>query len=185
MNADSNTAALYAKHAGKRLAGFFEGGVEITGSLTVQGLNLNTFIAQAQSFGSLAGRVQALEQQNQQLQQQVSSLTARIASLEQRGSTGGSSSSFVISVVVDQGQFVVTGSGFRPNIKCFVFVVYPDQSRKVFESTPDSSGKLNFKVSTSSVCITGANVALNFTVNQPDASGRDKSTNTVSISCPT
>lgn len=185
MNAGSDTAALYAKHTGKKLAGFFDGGVEITGSLTVQGLNLNTFIAQAQSFGSLAGRVQALEQQNQQLKQQITSLTARVTSLEQRGSAGGSSPSFVISVVVDQGSFVVTGSGFRPSVKCFIFVVYPDQSRKVFEDTPDSNGKLNFKVGTSSLCITGANVTLNFTVNQPDASGRDKFTNTVSKSCPT
>jgi hypothetical protein len=89
-----------------------------------------------------------------------------------------------ISVEVEQGQFVVGGSGFRPSVRCFVIVVYPDFSRKVFEDTPNSEGKLNFRVDTSSLCIAGANLTLNFTVNQPDASGRDKFTNTVSKSCP-
>jgi hypothetical protein len=89
-----------------------------------------------------------------------------------------------ISVAVEQGQFVVEGSGFRSSVRCFIIVVYQDFSRKVFEDTPNSEGKLDFRVDTSSLCIAGANLTLNFTVNQPDASGRDRFTNTVSKSCP-
>jgi hypothetical protein len=106
-----------------------------------------------------------------------------VSILEQHGS-GTGSASFAISVNVEQGQFVITGPGFRPGVKCFILVVYPDFSRKVFEDTPDSSGKLNAKLDVSALCIAGLNLTLNFTVNQPDAAGHDKFTNTVPKSCP-
>lgn len=74
MNPGSETAALYAKHVGKRLAGFFDGGVEITGSLTVQGTNIN----------GLIGRLQALENREQELKNRVNTLQQQLASLQQK-----------------------------------------------------------------------------------------------------
>jgi len=60
----------------------------------------------------------------------------------------------------------------------------PNFSRKVLECMPNGTTKLDFKVGTSALCIARVNLTLTFTVNQPDTSGRDRFTNTVSISCP-
>jgi hypothetical protein len=158
-NPKSNSFALHAKHDGGKIAGFFEGSVEITGSIAVQGVNL-------------IQRIQQLDQQVQMLSSQVSEL------MRNRPTT----TTFTIDVTVTQSEVKVTGQGFRPSVKCFIFVVYPDFTRKVLEETADSNGKLNFNTSVSALCVLGLTLTLNFTVNQPDASGRDKFTNTVAKS---
>jgi peptidoglycan hydrolase CwlO-like protein len=57
---------------GGRLAGHFDGSVEVTGSLTVQGMNVVPLLQ----------LVQQLEQQLQQLQQQISTLGQKIIALQ-------------------------------------------------------------------------------------------------------
>lgn len=120
-----------------------------------------------------------------QVERDNANASSRVASnISPPPSSPTTPSSPTISVAVEQAQFVVSGPGFRPNVKGYMRIVYPDFSSKVFEDTPDGSGKLNFKMDVSSLCIPGANLTLSFTFNQPDASGRDKFTNTVSKSCP-
>jgi uncharacterized protein YlxW (UPF0749 family) len=70
---------------------FFDGGVEATGFLTVQGTNIGGLAGRLQAVEVLMGRVQALENREQgieprlnTLQQQVNSLQQQLASLQQK-----------------------------------------------------------------------------------------------------
>jgi hypothetical protein len=137
-----------------------------------------------QSIQNLKGRNSAHSTQVTTLTLQVDALNARVNDFENKARPGGSASPFIIDVKVEKGLFVVSGSGLRPNFKCYVITVYPDFSRKVLECMPNGTTKLDFNVGTSALCIARLNLTLNFTVNQPDTSGPNKFTNTVSISCP-
>lgn len=112
-------------------------------------------------------------------------LSSQVSELMKNRPTGGTGATFTIDVSVTQSKVKVTGQGFRPSVKCLILVDYPDFSRKVLEDTADSNGNLSFNTPVSALCIAGATLTLNFTINQPDPSGRDKLTNTVSksISC--
>lgn len=84
------------------------GGIEFSRAVVQTLLQASqTVNAFAQRIQNLENREQALMQQVTSLTQQVISLTGRVSSLEQRDGSGGSPSSFVISVAVEQGQFVV------------------------------------------------------------------------------
>ena len=172
------------------------GNIEIQRSLITGGVELNGSVIQAllqasqtisglvQSIQNLEGRNSALGTQVTPLTLQVDTLNARANGFENNARPGGSTSPLVINGKVEKGLFVASGSGFRPNVKCYVITVYPDFSRKVLECMPNGTTKLDFNVGTSALCIARLNLTLNFTVNQPDTSGPDKFTNTVSISCP-
>lgn len=69
---------------GGNLAGFFEGNVEITGSLSIQGVNIQTLL---QSVTAIDTRVNSLQQQVNsllQLQQQANSLQQQLENLRQK-----------------------------------------------------------------------------------------------------
>lgn len=68
---------------GGRLAGFFEGNVDVTGSLTVQGTNIGGLAGRIQAVEALAGRVQALEG----IAGRVQNLEQKIAALESQVNT--------------------------------------------------------------------------------------------------
>jgi hypothetical protein len=112
-------------------------------------------------------------------------LSSQVSELMKNRPTGGTGATFTIDVSVAQSDVKVIGQGFRPSVKCFIIVVYPDFSRRILEDTADSNGNLSFNTPISALCVAGTTLTLNFTVNQPDPSGRDKLTNTVSksISC--
>jgi len=65
---------------GGRLAGLFEGNVDITGSLTVQGTNIGGLSGRIQSVEALTGRVQALENREQGLVNRVNTPSGPLSS---------------------------------------------------------------------------------------------------------
>lgn len=71
---------------GGRLAGRFEGNVEVTGSLTVQGKNISELMGRVQAVEGLVGRIQSLEQRvaavESHLNTAVSNLTGRVTQVE-------------------------------------------------------------------------------------------------------
>lgn len=161
-------AAIYAKKMGNvGHAGFFEGNVFIKGSLSVQGVDV----------ASLLQRIIQLEE--------IVSTLLKNSGGKGSGSNSKTTATLTLDVTVTQSEVKMTGQGFRPSVECFILVDYPDLRRIVLEDTADSNGELNFNIAVSKLCIAGATLTLNFTVNQPDASGRDRLTNTVSksISC--
>jgi hypothetical protein len=69
-----NATGLGIFSKGGRLAGLFEGNVDITGSLTVQGTNIGGLSGRIQAVEALTGRVQALENREQGLVNRVNTL---------------------------------------------------------------------------------------------------------------
>lgn len=87
LNPNGTGAAIFAKKEGQQgHAGFFEGNVLITGSLTVQGTNIGGLVGRIQAVEGLMGRVQALEQRIAALESNqntaISNLTGRITQAE-------------------------------------------------------------------------------------------------------
>ena len=66
------------------VAAIFQGNVDITGSLTVQGTNINGLAGRVQAVEGLVGRVQSLENRVNTLQQQVNNLQQQLANLQQK-----------------------------------------------------------------------------------------------------
>lgn len=110
---------------GGRLAGFFEGNVEITGNLTIQGVSIQTWLQ----------RIQKLEQQVADLQRQLGSSSGTGS-----GTGGGGTSSPRIAVTQggssggNLNTFTISGSGFGRNENVTIKVI----SRSRFGS-PSSS----------------------------------------------
>lgn len=112
LNSAGTGAAVYAKKAGNvGHAGFFEGNVDITGNLNVQG----------RSF-------QALIQTIQQLQQQVGALQQQVAAMASTRTGTGTAS--VTAMINQSGGFAsghvlkITGTGFQANEQVSLYIGY-------------------------------------------------------------
>lgn len=87
LNPHGTGAAIFAKKEGTQgHAGFFEGNVLITGSLTVRGTNIDGLVGRIQAVEGLVGRMQALETRIAALESNqntaVSNLTGRVTQAE-------------------------------------------------------------------------------------------------------
>lgn len=157
---------VYGK--GGHLAGFFDGNVNIARDLIVNGKAvINGAVL---DIAGLVQRIVLLEQEVARLKNQP--LPPPPASLN-----------YSITVSVTSSQLVLSGSDFQPNKDCYIHIVYPDLSRNVVTQSADSVGKLSYAASTSTWCLL-PEMALKFTVNQPDSAGRDKWSNIATTSCP-
>lgn len=128
VSGESQTGVgIFAK--GGRLAGLFEGNVEITGNLTIQGVS-----------------IQALIQRIQQLEQQVASLSS--------GSGGTVQQAFVSCGLEDDGSFDfkllrIRGNSFKPgeevSLKITRKIEGQNPSTEIRQTTADSFGSIDFK----------------------------------------
>jgi hypothetical protein len=147
-------------------AGLFEGNVDITGNLTVQGVSIQ----------SLLQRIVQLEQQ----------LGNRPASGD--ASSGTISSSPQISVVREgsgQGSlFVIQGTGFSPNKLVTVRVVDEQLTTRNFQQNADASGKLGLRQSIP--CVSGKTLHFSATDSRPNSSDATGVlwSNTFTTTCP-
>ena len=178
--------AVQGQCFGGGLAGKFIGNVEVTDNLVVQGRNINALLSQVQSLANLVGRVQALEQTNQQLQQQVASLTARVTSLERNSSSSGSTGTPTISISFkakganqNLDTYTVSGSGFPKNEAATIDILskstFGQPSSTSTTATADSIGSFSKEISL--FC----DGKMKHEITAKTASG--KSSNTVGASC--
>lgn len=141
-----NGVAIYGK--GGKLAGFFEGDVEVTESLTVKGVSIH-----------------ALLQRIIQLEEAVSALRARpidvpTSSTPQiRVTREGSGAGSV---------FVIEGSGFLPNKTVTIRVADDTLQTRTFPHSSDASGKIGVRQGIS--CISGLTLHFSATDSRPNSS---------------
>lgn len=178
--------AVQGQSFGNGLAGKFIGNVEVTGSLVVQGVNLDALLTQHQALASLIGRIQALEQTNQQLQQQVTALTSRVTTLERQSNAGGGGTgtpSITVSSAGSGGQnltnFRIAGSGFGRNEAVTINITsrskFGQPTSSPTSTTADASG--NIAINRSLFCDNG----MEHDITAVGANG--KSSNTVKTNC--
>jgi hypothetical protein len=151
----------------EHLAGFFEGNLQITRDLIVNGkVLINGAVL---DIAGLVQRIVHLEREVAKLKNQPVPPPPPPAN-------------YSISVTVKDSQFVLSGTGFQPNEDCYIWITYPNFSQVHATETADSAGKLDYKVNTSSLaCSPGMNIR--FRVNQP-VNGYDTWSNEVTTSCP-
>ncbi len=153
------------------MAGSFEGDVSVAGELTIQGVNVFAMVR----------HIRLLEEQVDRLNEQLLDHIRNHS-----GQDKSTRDPFTIHVKNADGKVTVDGDGFRGGVTSYLFVAYPDLSYKKFDHTPDREGRFDWSIKASELCIPGfPALSLRFTVNQPDAGGRDRMTNSVtqSISC--
>jgi hypothetical protein len=101
----STGVGLVAVSIGDGKAGVFQGNVEITGSLTVQGTNIGGLAGRIQAIEGLAGRVQAVEG----LVGRVQTLEQKVAALESQVNTAVSN----LTGRITQAELAIVDLKFR------------------------------------------------------------------------
>jgi len=151
----SSLSGIGVHGKGGRLAGFFEGGVEVTGDLTAKGISIK----------DLLQRIARLEDDVNNLRNQISPASGG-------ASSGGTTSSIPQIGVIREGAgagsvFVIEGSGFLPNKTVTVRVVDEGFNTRTFSQSSDASGKIGIRLSLS--CISGLTLHFSATDSRPSS----------------
>ena len=152
---------------GGRLAGFFEGNVEVTDNLTVRGVSLQISL-----------------QRIQQLEQQVAQIQQRLAGASSDQATSTPQITVMREGTGQAASFTFQGTGFLPSRLVTVRVVDDQLSTLNFQQNADAGGKFTFRQAIA--CISGKALHISATDSRPNANDPTGVlwSNTFTTTCP-